>query len=217
MAVSVVVAVGDVADGLVDAIAARARLIHVGPATDRSAQMGPVISAAQRDRIAGLIGTGADEGADLVVDGRGVTVDGHDGGFWVGPTLFDRVRPHHTIYTEEIFGPVLSVLRVPTFDEALTVVNDNPYGNGSAVFTRDGGLARRFQLEVQAGAVGVNVPIPIPVAYHSFGGWKDSIFAEHSVYGTDGIAFCTRPKVVSSRWPEPAEQGVELGFPTIAR
>jgi len=217
MAISVVVAVGAIGDELVEKIVTRARAVRVGPASDPAAEMGPVITAAARDRIAELIGQGAQDGAELVLDGRDPDVPGHPDGHWVGPTLFDRVRPEHAIYREEVFGPVLTVVRVATLDDALALLDANPYGNGSAIFTRDGGAARRFELEVRTGTVGVNVPIPIPVAAHSFGGWKDSAFTESGVYGPQGIAFYTRSKVVTTRWPRPADGGVELGFPSTAR
>ncbi|MEX1288054.1 MAG: aldehyde dehydrogenase family protein, partial [Acidimicrobiia bacterium] len=153
------------------------------------------------------------EGAELVADGRGLSIEGHDGGFWLGPTLFDRVEPQMTIYTDEIFGPVLSVVRVDHFTEAIDLVNRNPYGNGTAVFTNDGGAARRFQSEITVGMVGVNVPIPVPLAFYSFGGWKDSLFGTHAIYGPEGVNFYTRQKVVISRWPDPIHRGVDLGFP----
>jgi malonate-semialdehyde dehydrogenase (acetylating)/methylmalonate-semialdehyde dehydrogenase len=163
--------------------------------------------------VVGYLDTGVAAGADLVVDGRKHPVDGAADGFWLGPTLFDRVRPDMSLYTDEIFGPVLSVVRVPTYEAALDLVNSNPYGNGTAIFTDDGGAARRFQYEVEVGMVGVNVPIPVPVAYYSFGGWKQSLFGDAHAYGPDGIRFYTRTKAVTSRWLDPSHGGVSLGFP----
>ncbi len=175
--------------------------------------MGPLVTEAHRDKVAAYLDAGVEEGAVLVVDGRGVKVDGEEGGFFLGPTLFDNVSPKMSIYRDEIFGPVLSVVRAPTYDAALELVNDNPYGNGTAIFTNDGGAARRFQNEVEAGMVGVNVPIPVPVAYYSFGGWKASLFGDTHMYGPDGVHFYTRTKVVTSRWPDPSTSTVDLGFP----
>ncbi|HEY1853257.1 MAG TPA: CoA-acylating methylmalonate-semialdehyde dehydrogenase [Solirubrobacterales bacterium] len=213
MAVSVVVAVGEAATPLVAEIAARARAIRVGPWTDPEAEMGPVVSAAARDRIVRAIEGAVVAGADLVVDGRMSAAPADGGGFWVGPTLFDRVEPEQAIYAEEIFGPVLVVVRVAGFDAALELIRANPYGNGASIFTADGGAAREFESAVPAGAIGVNVPIPIPVSYHSFGGWKDSMFGEQGVYGDAGVSFYTRLKVITSRWPDSARRGVDLGFP----
>ncbi|HLV58105.1 MAG TPA: CoA-acylating methylmalonate-semialdehyde dehydrogenase [Natronosporangium sp.] len=214
MAISAVVAVDPVGDDLVSRIAARAAAIRVGDGRD--CDMGPLVTAAHRDRVASYIDAGVAQGADLVLDGRSVKVHGPDGGFWLGPTLFDRVRPDMTIYTDEIFGPVLCVLRAATYEDAVRLVNANPYGNGCAVFTTDGGAARRFQQEVEVGMVGINVPIPVPVAPYPFGGWKDSLFGDTHAYGTDGVHFFTRGKVVTARWPDPARRGVNLGFPPAA-
>ena len=211
MAISVVVAVGSAADPLVDAIARRIPDVVVGAGDDNASMMGPLITAEHRDRVQSYVERAADEGAKVVVDGS-ATLPGR--GFFVGCSLLDDVKPGMRVYDDEIFGPVLSVVRVPTFDEALTLVNDNPYGNGTALFTRDGGTARRFEREVQVGMVGINVPIPVPVAAHSFGGWKASIFGDSSIYGPDGIRFYTRPKVVTSRWPAPGPSSMELHFPT---
>jgi malonate-semialdehyde dehydrogenase (acetylating) / methylmalonate-semialdehyde dehydrogenase len=211
MAISVVVAVGPVADPLIEAIAARIPDVVVGAGDDRASLMGPLITAEHRDRVQSYVERAAEEGAKVVVDGSATSLE-H--GFFVGCSLLDDVKPGMRVYDDEIFGPVLSVVRVPTFDEALALVNDNPYGNGTALFTRDGGMARRFEREVQVGMVGINVPIPVPVASHSFGGWKDSIFGDASIYGPDGIRFYTRPKVVTSRWPEPGPSSVQLHFPT---
>ncbi|WP_229069891.1 CoA-acylating methylmalonate-semialdehyde dehydrogenase [Actinoplanes sp. DH11] len=211
MAISVVVAVGDIADPLVEAIAARLPTIKIGDGADPSSEMGPLISAQHRDRVAGYIEAGAAEGATVVADGRSEDLPG--GGFFLGATLLDNVTPSMTVYTDEIFGPVLSVVRVDTYAEAVRLVNDNEYGNGTAIFTRDGGAARQFQFDVNAGMVGVNVPIPVPVAYYSFGGWKASLFGDTHMYGPDGIHFFTRGKVVTSRWPDPGTSSIDLGFP----
>ena len=213
MAVSVAVAVGEVADPLVAAVRERMVALVTGAGTDPRAQMGPLVSAAHHAKVAGLVDDGVAQGADLVVDGRGLRVEGHDGGFWLGPTLFDRVEPGMRVYDEEVFGPVLVVVRRDTYPEALELVNASPYGNGAAIFTNDGGAARAFEQDVTAGMVGVNVPIPVPMAYHSFGGWKASLFGDLHVHGPDGVRFCTRGKVVTRRWPDPAARGVDLGFP----
>ena len=210
MAISVVVAVGDIADPLVDAIAARLPKIKIGDGADPSSEMGPLISAQHRDKVAGYITAGADAGAKVIADGRDVA---DRPGFFLGATLLDNVTPDMTVYTDEIFGPVLSVVRVGTYAEAVALVNDNEYGNGTAIFTRDGGAARQFQFDVDAGMVGVNVPIPVPVAYYSFGGWKASLFGDAHMYGPDGIHFFTRGKVVTSRWPDPGTSAIDLGFP----
>jgi malonate-semialdehyde dehydrogenase (acetylating)/methylmalonate-semialdehyde dehydrogenase len=212
MAISVVVAVEPVADALVAGIAARLAGIRTGDGR-RGCDMGPLVTGAHRDRVAAYVAAGEAAGAEVVVDGRGVAADGDPGGFWLGPTLFDRVTPDMSVYTDEIFGPVLSVVRAGSYDEALALVNANPYGNGTAVFTRDGGAARRFQHEVEVGMVGVNVPIPVPMAYFSFGGWKASLFGDAHAHGRDGVRFFTRGKVVTSRWPD-RPGGVQLGFPT---
>ncbi len=211
MAVSAVVAVGEVADRLVEAIAARIPSVTVGPGDDPRAQMGPLVTREHRDKVVSYLDDAALGGAEVVVDGRKQRFDGD--GFFLGASLVDRVRPGTRVYDEEIFGPVLSVLRVETYDDALRLVNDNPYGNGVAIYTRDGGAARRFQFEVQAGMVGVNVPIPVPVAYYSFGGWKASLFGDTHMYGPEGIHFYTRTKVVTSRWPDPSSSTIDLGFP----
>jgi malonate-semialdehyde dehydrogenase (acetylating) / methylmalonate-semialdehyde dehydrogenase len=211
MAISVVVAVGDVADPLITAIAGRIPDVVVGAGDDTTSMMGPLITAEHRDRVQSYVRGAADEGAKVVVDGADAP---RQDGFFVGCSLLDDVKPGMRVYDDEIFGPVLSVVRVPTFDEAVTLVNDNPYGNGTAIYTRDGGIARRFERDVQVGMVGINVPIPVPVAAHSFGGWKASIFGDSSIYGPDGVRFYTRPKVVTSRWPEPGPSSMELHFPT---
>jgi malonate-semialdehyde dehydrogenase (acetylating)/methylmalonate-semialdehyde dehydrogenase len=212
MAISVVVAVGGVADELVDGIVARARGIKVGDGRGE-ADMGPLVTPAHRDRVIGYVDGGVEAGAALVLDGRGTAVDGDSSGFWLGPTVFDHVTPDMALYTDEIFGPVLSVVRVDTYDDAVALLNANPYGNGTAIFTTDGGAARRFQNEVEVGMVGVNVPIPVPAAYYSFGGWKASLFGDSHAHGTDGVHFFTRTKVVTSRWRDPSLGGVNLGFP----
>jgi malonate-semialdehyde dehydrogenase (acetylating) / methylmalonate-semialdehyde dehydrogenase len=215
MAISALVTVGDVADRLLPAITERIARLTVGPGTDATSEMGPLVTRAHRDRVAGYVSTGGDEGAEVVVDGRLFEApDGYEDGFWLGPCLLDHVTPEMSVYQDEIFGPVLSVVRVDTFDEAIALVDDNPYGNGTAMFTNDGGAARRFQSEIQVGMVGVNVPIPVPMAYYSFGGWKSSLFGDSHVHGTEGVHFYTRGKVVTSRWRDPVARGVDLGFPT---
>jgi malonate-semialdehyde dehydrogenase (acetylating)/methylmalonate-semialdehyde dehydrogenase len=211
MAVSVVVAVGDVADPLVSAIKERLPNVKVGPGLEPDSEMGPLITREHRDKVASYIDKGRDQGATVVTDGRELAVDGD--GFFVGVSLLDDVTPEMDCYRDEIFGPVLSVVRTGTYDEAVELVNDNPYGNGTAIFTRDGGAARQFQFECNAGMVGVNVPIPVPVAYYSFGGWKASLFGDSHAYGPESIHFYTRGKVVTSRWPDPATSKVDLGFP----
>ncbi|GAA3278373.1 CoA-acylating methylmalonate-semialdehyde dehydrogenase [Dactylosporangium vinaceum] len=212
MAVSVVVAVGAVADPLVAAISERIGRIAVGPATDPAAEMGPLITREHRDKVAGYL---AEPGtAEVVVDGRDAPVSSGPG-FFLGASLVDRVTTDSPLYTDEIFGPVLSVVRADSYDEAVRLVNDNEYGNGTAIFTRDGGAARQFQYDVVCGMVGVNVPVPVPVAYYSFGGWKSSLFGDLHMYGPEGIQFYTRSKVVTSRWPDPATSRVDLGFPKV--
>jgi malonate-semialdehyde dehydrogenase (acetylating)/methylmalonate-semialdehyde dehydrogenase len=214
MAISAAVAVGSAGDELLARVSEKARAVKVGPGRDPASEMGPVITAAARDRIVGLIGTGAEQGADLAVDGRGLTVPGHDGGFFVGPTVIDRVRPEMDVYREEIFGPVLAVVRADSVDEAIALINANPYGNGTAIFTSSGEAARRFQRGVHVGMIGINVPIPVPMAYYSFGGWKDSLFGDKHVHGPEGVSFYTRAKVVTSRWPQTVERsasGTSIG------
>jgi malonate-semialdehyde dehydrogenase (acetylating)/methylmalonate-semialdehyde dehydrogenase len=211
MAISQVVAVGAIADELIEAIVSRIPSVKVGDGADPESEMGPLITAQHRDRVASYVESAPQHGATVVVDGTGGAQQ--NGGFFLNPSLLDGVVPGTPAYDDEIFGPVLGVARVDTYDEAVALVNENPYGNGAAIFTRDGGAARRFQHEVEAGMVGVNVPIPVPVAYYSFGGWKGSLFGSSHVYGPEGIAFYTRGKVVTSRWPDPATSRVELGFP----
>jgi len=215
MAISAIVAVGSVADPLVDRLRARTEQIVVGPGGRSGSEMGPVITAAALERIETYIAEGENSGAKLVLDGRGLSVDGHDDGFFVGPTLIDGVSIDMSVYTDEIFGPVLVVLRVDTLDEAIAVVNANPYGNGTAVFTSSGEVARTFQRRVTVGMIGINVPIPVPMAFHSFGGWKDSLFGDHHIHGPEGIRFYTQAKVVTSRWPHVSEDSLaQLNFPT---
>jgi malonate-semialdehyde dehydrogenase (acetylating)/methylmalonate-semialdehyde dehydrogenase len=218
MAISAVVAVGDAGDALVARLREQALEVRVGPGRDRASEMGPVVTAEARDRITGYVDRGVAAGATLVVDGRGLTVTGYEGGFFVGPTLFDHVSTDMDIYRDEIFGPVLVVLRASTFREALDIVNANPYGNGTAIFTSSGRAARDFQRNVQVGMIGVNVPIPVPMAFYSFGGWKDSLFGDTHVHGPEGVRFYTRAKAVTSRWPDaegrPDQHGANLQFPT---
>ena len=213
MAISVVVTVGDAADRLLPKMLERIAKLRIGPGTDPDSEMGPLVTPEHRDRVVGYIDKGVEEGAELVVDGRGYAPEGYENGFYVGPTLFDRVTPDMTIYKDEIFGPVLSTVRVDTYQEAIDLINANPYGNGTAVFTNDGGGARLFQNQIQVGMVGINLPIPVPLAFYSFGGWKDSLFGTHPIYGPHGVDFYTRQKVVISRWPDPMHRGVDLGFP----
>ncbi|KXV57768.1 methylmalonate-semialdehyde dehydrogenase [Acetobacter senegalensis] len=214
MAISVAVAVGPVADPLVAMIADRARALRIGVGTDESSEMGPVVTAQHRAKIRQLIDTGVEQGASLVVDGREVVVKGHEEGFFLGGSLFDHVTQEMDIYREEIFGPVLCVMRAPDFETALKLVNDSPYGNGTAIFTRDGDSARAFTHRVTAGMVGINVPIPVPMAFHSFGGWKDSLFGDHHMHGPEGVRFFTRMKAVTQRWPTGIRKGAEFSMPT---
>jgi malonate-semialdehyde dehydrogenase (acetylating) / methylmalonate-semialdehyde dehydrogenase len=211
MAVSVVVAVGDVADPLVAAIKNRLPSVVVGNGMEPASEMGPLVTAEHRDKVAGYIESGAAQGATLVADGRETAPEGD--GFFLGVSLLDNVTPDMDCYRDEIFGPVLSVVRVPTYDSALELVQESPYGNGVAIFTRDGGAARQFQFDVEVGMVGINVPIPVPVAYYSFGGWKASLFGDSHAYGPESVHFYTRGKVVTSRWPDPATSSIDLGFP----
>jgi malonate-semialdehyde dehydrogenase (acetylating)/methylmalonate-semialdehyde dehydrogenase len=215
MAISACVAVGPIADDLVAKIAERTTPLKIGDGT-KDSDMGPLVTKAHRDKVASYIDAGEADGAKIVVDGRNVQANGGQEGFWLGPTLIDHVTPEMSVYTDEIFGPVLSVVRVETYDEALDLVNSNPYGNGTAIFTNDGGAARRFQNEVQVGMVGINVPIPVPMAYYSFGGWKASLFGDSHAHGMDGVQFFTRGKAITSRWLDPSHGGIELGFPQNA-
>jgi len=215
MAISALVAVEPVTDELVAKIRDRMGKLRTGDGT-RGCDMGPLITRQHRDKVASYLDAGVTEGAELVVDGRGVDVDADGDGFFLAPSLLDRVTPEMSVYTDEIFGPVLSVVRVASYDEGLAVINANPYGNGTAIFTNDGGAARRFQHEVEVGMVGVNVPIPVPVSYYSFGGWKNSLFGDSHAHGSEGVHFFTRGKVVTSRWLDPSHGGVDLGFPQNA-
>ncbi|MBB5935067.1 CoA-acylating methylmalonate-semialdehyde dehydrogenase [Streptomyces zagrosensis] len=214
MAVSAIVAVGSTADPLIEKITERAAKIKIGPGDDPASEMGPLITKAHRDKVASYVRGASAQGADVVLDGTGFTVEGLEDGHWIGLSLLDKVSTTSDAYRDEIFGPVLSMLRVDTYEEGVELISASPFGNGAAIFTRDGGAARRFQMEVQAGMVGVNVPIPVPVGYHSFGGWKDSIFGDHHIYGNDGVRFYTRGKVITTRWPNPEDGGVDLGFPS---
>ncbi|WP_102159661.1 CoA-acylating methylmalonate-semialdehyde dehydrogenase [Zhihengliuella halotolerans] len=213
MAISVVVAVESIADELVAKIAERTRTLRIGDGT-RGCDMGPLVTAAHRDKVASYIDAGEAAGAELVLDGRQVSPDADGEGFFLNPTLFDRVTTDMSIYTDEIFGPVLSTVRVDSYDDGLELINSSPYGNGTAIFTNDGGAARRFENEVEVGMVGVNVPIPVPMAYYSFGGWKASLFGDTHAHGAEGVHFFTRGKVVTKRWLDPSHGGLNLGFPT---
>jgi malonate-semialdehyde dehydrogenase (acetylating)/methylmalonate-semialdehyde dehydrogenase len=213
MAISVIVAVEPVADELIKRIVTRMQSIKTGDGS-KGSDMGPLITSQHRDKVKSYIDAGVAAGAKLVVDGRDVVADSTGSGYFLGPTLFDDVKTDMTIYTEEIFGPVLSVVRVKSYDEGLKLINDHPYGNGTAIFTNDGGAGRRFQNEVEVGMVGINVPIPVPMAYYSFGGWKNSLFGDTHAHGMEGIHFFTRGKVVTSRWLDPSHGGINLGFPT---
>jgi malonate-semialdehyde dehydrogenase (acetylating)/methylmalonate-semialdehyde dehydrogenase len=215
MAVSVAVAVGSIGDRLVDSLAPRVRSLKVGPGTDGDSEMGPLVTKTHLDKVLGYVESGLAEGAELVVDGRGLKLQGYESGFFMGGCLFDRVTPEMKIYKEEIFGPVLSVVRVPNFDDALKLVNEHEFGNGTAIFTRDGDAARTFTSQVQVGMVGINVPIPVPMAFHSFGGWKRSLFGDHHMHGKEGVRFFTKLKTVTSRWPEGVRAGAEYVMPTM--
>jgi malonate-semialdehyde dehydrogenase (acetylating)/methylmalonate-semialdehyde dehydrogenase len=214
MAISTAVAVGRAGDALVEKVRGRAAGLRTGPGLDPDSDMGPLVTGAARDKVAGLIETGVNEGANLVLDGRDLRVEGHEEGFFLGPTLFDQVTTEMEIYKQEIFGPVLIVLRAADIEDAIGIINRNPYGNGTAIFTANGAAARKFQSEVQVGMIGVNIPIPVPMAFYSFGGWKQSLFGDLHVHGPEGVAFYTRGKVVTTRWPVPRDSAVELGFPT---
>ena len=216
MAISVAVAVGGIGDKLIESLAPRVRGLKIGPGVDAEAEMGPLVTRAHMEKVRGYIDAGVAEGAKLVVDGRDIRLQGYEDGFFVGGTLFDDVKPEMKIYREEIFGPVLAVMRVPAFQDALDLVNAHEYGNGTAIFTRDGDSARAFAHGVQAGMVGVNVPIPVPMAFHSFGGWKRSIFGDHAMHGREGVRFFTKLKTVTSRWPTGIRAGAEFVMPTLA-
>ena len=213
MAIATIVAVGSVADPLVDAIKERLPKVKIGPGTDPEAEMGPLVTKQHRDKVASYLDSGPAQGAKVVADGRDHPLYKDSDGFFLGASLIDYVSTEMDAYRDEIFGPVLTVIRVDTYDEAVRLVNENPYGNGTAIFTRDGGAARQFQFEAQAGMVGINVPIPVPVAYYSFGGWKSSLFGDLHMYGPEGIQFYTRAKIVTSRWPDPGTSKIDLGFP----
>jgi malonate-semialdehyde dehydrogenase (acetylating)/methylmalonate-semialdehyde dehydrogenase len=213
MAISATIAVGSAGDELIDVLDRKSRAVRVGPGRDPGSDMGPIVTAASRDRIVSLITSGEESGAKVVVDGRDLVVPGHENGFFVGPTLVDQVSPEMDVYTEEIFGPVLAVLRADSVDDAIDLINANPYGNGTALFTSHGGAARKFVRGVKVGMIGVNVPVPVPMAYHSFGGWKNSLFGEHHVHGPDGVRFYTRAKVVTQRWPV-LERDASFDMPT---
>lgn len=216
MAISVAVPVGEhTADALAAKLAPRVAALKIGPSTDEDAEMGPLISSAHRDRVAALIDRGEREGARVLVDGRGLALQGYEDGFWLGGTLLDHVRPGMCVYDEEIFGPVLSMVRARTYDDAVALIHDNPYANGTAIFTRDGDAARDFAARIKVGMVGVNVPIPVPVGYMSFGGWKRSIFGAHGIYGPEAVHFYTRLKTVTSRWPTGIRAGADFKFPTM--
>ena len=216
MAISVAVPVGaETADRLVETLVPKVRSLKIGPATDPDAEMGPLVTEAHMKKVLGLIDKGVEEGAELVVDGRGLKLQGYENGFFMGGSLFDRVTPEMTIYREEIFGPVLSVVRAPDYDYAVDLINKHEYGNGTAIFTRDGDAARTFADQIEVGMVGVNVPIPVPVAYHSFGGWKRSLFGDHSIYGPEGVRFYTRLKTVTTRWPAGIAHGAVYTFPSM--
>ena len=214
MAISAVVTVGDAGDQLVEGVQARIQKLNVGPGDQPGVEMGPLVTREHLEKVRGYVDAGVQQGAHLVADGRDLVVKGFEDGFFLGPTLFDNVTTDMSIYTDEIFGPVLSTVRMEHFDEAIDLINRNPYGNGTAVFTNDGGAARKFQTEIEVGMVGINVPIPVPLSFYSFGGWKDSIFGSHAIYGPEGVHFYTRQKVVISRWADPIHRGVDLGLPT---
>jgi malonate-semialdehyde dehydrogenase (acetylating)/methylmalonate-semialdehyde dehydrogenase len=213
MAISVVLAVDPIGDELVSKIQQRMGSLKTGDGR-RNCDMGPLVTKVHRDKVASYVDAGEAAGATLVEDGRNIAVDGEPNGYWLGPTLFDNVTTDMSIYTDEIFGPVLSVVRVPSYEAGVQLINDHPYGNGTAIFTNDGGAARRFQNEIEVGMVGVNVPVPVPMAYYSFGGWKASLFGDSHAHGTEGVHFFTRGKVVTSRWLDPSHGGINLGFPT---
>lgn len=211
MALSVTIAVGDTADRLIDILTRKANDVHVGPGDTPGTDMGPLITKAAQERVENAVGTAAVQGATIVVDGRGLKIEGHENGFFTGPSLLDHVTPDMDAYKDELFGPVLAILRVDTLDEAIDVINANPYGNGTALFTGSGEAARRFQRRIKVGMIGINVPVPVPMSYYSFGGWKDSLIGDHPIHGPEGIRFCTRPKVVTTRWPRTTHQ-ITAGF-----
>ncbi len=213
MAISVVVAVGD---ELIRRLEPRVRSLKVGNGNDPESEMGPLVSREHLSKVSGYVDQGVEEGATLVVDGRGHAVAGHEGGFFLGGCLFDHVTPGMRIYNDEIFGPVLSVVRATDFEAAVKLIDDHAFGNGTAIFTRDGGMARKFAHRIQAGMVGINVPIPVPVAYHSFGGWKNSLFGDHHMHGPEGVRFFTKLKTITSRWPEGGRSEAQFSMPTLS-
>ena len=215
MAISVAVAVGDAGDQLIDLLKPKVEALKIGPGTDNDMDMGPLVTAAHLNKVKGYVDIGAEEGANLLVDGRDYSLQGYEEGFFIGGCLFDNVTTDMRIYQEEIFGPVLSVVRSPDFDQAVKVVNDHQYGNGVSIFTRDGDAAREFTNKIQVGMVGVNVPIPVPMAFHSFGGWKASLFGDIHMHGPEGVRFYTRQKAVTSRWPAGIRSGAEFTMPTM--
>jgi malonate-semialdehyde dehydrogenase (acetylating)/methylmalonate-semialdehyde dehydrogenase len=212
MAISVLVAVEPVADALIPKITERMAKLKIGDGR-RNCDMGPLVTKEHRDKVAGYIDSAITDGATVVVDGRGIKVDGEANGFWLGPTLIDKVPTTSRVYQEEIFGPVLSIVRVKSYEEGVALINSGAFGNGTAIFTNDGGAARRFQYEVEVGMIGINVPIPVPVAYYSFGGWKHSLFGDTKAHGVEGVHFFTRGKAITSRWLDPSHGGINLGFP----
>ena len=212
MAISVVVAVEPVADALIEKVISRMKTLKIGDGR-RNCDMGPLVTKEHRDKVAGYIEIAEKDGAKVLVDGRGISVDGDAAGFWLGPTLIDKVPTTSKVYTEEIFGPVLSIVRVKSYEEGVSLINTGAFGNGTAIFTNDGGAARRFQNEVEVGMIGINVPIPVPVAYYSFGGWKNSLFGDTKAHGVEGVHFFTRGKAITSRWLDPSHGGINLGFP----
>ena len=212
MAISVLVAVEPVADALIPKITERMSKLKIGDGR-RNCDMGPLVTKEHRDKVAGYIDSAITDGATVVVDGRGIKVDGEANGFWLGPTLIDKVPTTSRVYQEEIFGPVLSIVRVKSYEEGVELINSGAFGNGTAIFTNDGGAARRFQYEVEVGMIGINVPIPVPVAYYSFGGWKHSLFGDTKAHGVEGVHFFTRGKAITSRWLDPSHGGINLGFP----
>ena len=214
MAVSVAVAVGDVADELVENITQKSQVLKVAPWTDSDSDMGPVISKEHKEKIINYIQNGLDEGAKLLLDGRSYKIQGYENGYFLGPSVFDNVNKNMKIYKEEIFGPVLSIIRAKNYEEALNLVNDHEFGNGTSIYTSDGEISRHFTTNTKIGMVGVNVPIPVPMAFHSFGGWKQSLFGDHAMHGTEGVRFFTKLKTITSRWPKSIQQGPEFKMPT---
>lgn len=215
MAISVVVAVDKVADKLIEKLAPRVRSLKIGPGNDPEVEMGPLISKQHLSKVENYVETGIQEGAKLVVDGRNLRLQGYENGYFMGGCLFDHVQPSMRIYQEEIFGPVLAVVRVPNYESAVNLINNHPYGNGTAIFTRDGDAARDFSSRIKVGLVGVNVPIPVPMAFHSFGGWKQSLYGDHHMHGMEGVRFYTKLKTITGRWPTGNRQGVEFNIPTV--